>query len=1050
MSENILKALMRLFAIIAVSKEQAENSTLSIVEGFLRHEVSVEQIAHYMDFYNRNYKSLKEKAAAKTVRKFIASASTKILVICEAINKELLQRQKVLIIVRLLEFIKGNKSQGISAWEKECVETVAQKFNIPENEYKNLTDYVFMDSDIPCCEDILVIDGKLDNPYKLCKHIYNENLSGEIIVFSIKSVRTYLFVFRGERSLTLNGQMLNPERVHIFSPGSSIRGGKINPVYYSDVVSTFNFDKSKTRISFEADKVEYIFSNGTYGLHPMSFLEKSGKLVGIMGVSGAGKTTLMNVLNGNQKPTKGHVLINGIDLHDNNGELDGLIGYVSQDDLLIEELTVFQNLYYAAKQCFSNYSRFRLYRIVLRLLNNLGLYEVRNMAVGSPLNKRISGGQRKRLNIALELIREPSVLFLDEPTSGLSSMDSQNIMDLLKELSIKGNLVFVVIHQPSSDIFKMFDNLILLDTGGYLIYKGDPVEAVTYFKSCIKQADSTGSECPTCGNVNSEQIFNIIESKIIDDSGCLTQTRRISPKQWNDMYIESEKKKKRHSVLVKHLPKVKFKIPNIFSQFLIFVKRDVLAKLSNKQYVSVNFLESPLIAVILSFIIKYYNLSAPNGYTLSGNGNLPIYLFIATIVAVFVGLTVSAQEIIKDRLIRKREAFLNLSKGAYLSSKVAVLFFISAYQSFMFVLIGNGILEIHDMNLKYFFMLFAVWLNANLMGLNISDAFKTTVTIYILIPFLIIPQIALSGVLISFDKLNPAISTPGRVPWYGDLMVSRWAFEGLAVEQFKNNVYEAPLYAYEKQMQYSLIKKDFWLTVLENKVAYYERNFRDIYKKSIIDENLKTLRNEIASENSVNKTVKADFELENLCFEKINEELLQKLKTYFQNLRSYYTMSYKEASSAKDTYVTGKQATENSKEVYLNLKRRYYNEALAEFVTSSKETDRIVEYENRIYQKTNPVYLDPQGGFLKSHFYSPVKNFLGYRIETFWANLCVIWIITVILYITLYFGILRKILLRFDEVAHDYDDKCEEKMILQGQANAKNRRKKISDLKIFR
>ena len=121
-----------------------------------------------------------------------------------------------------------------------------------------------------------------------------------------------------------------------------------------------------------------------------------------------------------------------------------------------------------------------------------------------------------------------------------------------------------------------------------------------------------------------------------------------------------------------------------------------------------------------------------------------------------------------------------------------------------------------------------------------------------------------------------------------------------------------------------------------------------------------------------------------------------------------------------------------------------------EFVTSSKETDRIVEYENRIYQKTNPVYLDPHGGFFKSHFYSPVKNFLGYRIETFWANLCVIWIITVFLYITLYLGVLRNILSRLGEVAHDYADKREEKMILQGQATAKNRRKKISDLKIFR
>ncbi len=89
-----------------------------------------------------------------------------------------------------------------------------------------------------------------------------------------------------------------------------------------------------------------------------------------------------------------------------------------------------------------------------QVLKNLGLYEIKDIQVGSPLNKKISGGQRKRLNIALELIREPAVLFLDEPTSGLSSRDSENILDLLKELSLKGKLVFVVIHQPSSEIFQ--------------------------------------------------------------------------------------------------------------------------------------------------------------------------------------------------------------------------------------------------------------------------------------------------------------------------------------------------------------------------------------------------------------------------------------------------------------------------------------------------------------------------------------------------------------------------------------------------------------------
>ncbi len=117
------------------------------------------------------------------------------------------------------------------------------------------------------------------------------------------------------------------------------------------------------------------------------------------------------------------------------------------------------------------------------LLNSIGLYEAKDLKVGSPLEKTISGGQRKRLNIALELIREPSVLFVDEPTSGLSSRDSENIMDLLKELALKGKVIFVVIHQPSSDIFKMFDKLLILDLGGRPIYYGNPVDGVLYFKS---------------------------------------------------------------------------------------------------------------------------------------------------------------------------------------------------------------------------------------------------------------------------------------------------------------------------------------------------------------------------------------------------------------------------------------------------------------------------------------------------------------------------------------------------------------------------------------
>ncbi|MCQ2253212.1 MAG: ATP-binding cassette domain-containing protein [Bacteroidales bacterium] len=1057
MSESILKALMQLFAIIAASKEDSESTgTHSIVVSFLEHELRQDLVEEYVKLYHHHYDELRARQSANgRVRKVVSANSTKVLVICDAINKELVQRQKVILLVRMLEFVKIDNPHGVSDLQMDFVSSVALNFNVPHEEFKAISDFVFLSSMmIPDSNRVLLVDSDYGFHHDKIKHIYSENLSGQILFFVIPSVNMHLFVFQGENEITMNGQVLNPDRVHVLSLGASLRGPRIKkPIYYSDIVSTFNYDKTKSRIVFEVDKLEYKFPNGATGLHTMSFIEKSGKLVGIMGASGAGKTTLLSVLNGNSAPSSGHVWINGVDLHNNEGELDGLIGYVSQDDLLIEDLTVFQNLYYSAKQCFSNYSRAQLYRTVLKLLKSLGLYEIRNMKVGNPLNKRISGGQRKRLNIALELIREPSILFLDEPTSGLSSRDSENILDLLKELTNKGKLVFVVIHQPSSEIFKMFDSLLILDTGGFLIYKGDPVESITYFKSRIRQANWNDSECPTCGNVNPEQIFNIVEGRVIDEYGNVTSERKVTPKEWNDYFVKEASREKRHNVLVRHLPKVDFKIPDKLGQFGIFVKRDVLSKFSNMQYVLINLLETPLIALILTFIIKYRSVSkdALGEYQLLNNSNLPVYLFMAVIIGLFVGLTVSAQEIIKDRTIRKREQFLNLSSGAYLLSKVVILLFISAYQAFVFVLIGNSILEIHDMYFKYWLMLFAVWVNANVMGLNISDAFKTTVTIYILIPFLIIPQIMLTGVLVSFDKLNPSISKPGEVPFYGDWFVARWAYEGLAVEQFIHNSYEEPIYEYEKTMQNAIMKRDFWLTILENKINNYERIAQDSSKKSQVQNDVLTMKAEILQELEDNPSVQPEFNPKDMSVQNMDHAMVDKVKSYFSLLRSYYIQQFKMASKQKDQYISDQQTTPEDRDAFLALKRAYHNESLSDFVTNNRETERVVEYGNRIYQKANPIYLDPHHPVLRAHFYAPRKRFMNWYIETYWLNLAVIWGITIVLVIMLHFSVFRKLLSRIESVSGEYNRKREARIIksgteVEGSAKPKKPRFKLKPL----
>src|ERR1700691_1056389 len=156
----------------------------------------------------------------------------------------------------------------------------------------------------------------------------------------------------------------------------------------------------------------------------------------------------------------------------------------------------------------------------------------------------------------------------------------------------------------------------------------------------------------------------------------------------------------------------------------------------------------------------------------------------SVIVSLFLCLMVSAEEIIRDQKIRKREAFLNLSKGSYFISKIMIMFTISAIQMVLFVAVGNSLLSIKGMWFDYWLVLFSVSCFANLLGLNISASFNSAVTIYILIPFLIIPQLLLSGIVVKFDKLNPVdnygiFSSQTEVPLVGQVMASRWAYEAL-------------------------------------------------------------------------------------------------------------------------------------------------------------------------------------------------------------------------------------------------------------------------------
>jgi ABC-type multidrug transport system ATPase subunit len=1007
MSEEILKALMQLFAIITKQDEGVTKGEVDYVHTFLKRQLNDDTVLAYVALFDE-YLGKGEKQEDGKRKLTSVKDSVRTLGICKKINKTLTQQQKVVVLVRLFELI--NVERKFTDQRMAIINTVANVFNISKEEYAIIDKFVREEELTRLDNSQVLVINQENKGYGASKFVECELDEGSIVILKINSVNLYFLKYTGTQDIYLNGLGLSDRGVYLFANGSTLKVPKGRPILYSDIAGNFLKDTKAPQLSFNVRHLEFKFKNGNIGLRDINLSEGGGKLVGIMGASGAGKTTLLNVLAGLEKPSSGKVLINGISIHEEKEKAEGVIGYIPQDDLLIEELTVYQNLYYCSKLIFKELSNEEIDKRVVKVIDDLGLSNTKDLKVGSPLEKTISGGQRKRLNIALELIREPSVLFVDEPTSGLSSRDSENVMDLLRELTLKGKLIFVVIHQPSSDIYKMFDKLVILDTGGYLVYYGNPVEAVMYFKKIDNQINSDVGECHVCGNVNPEIVFNIIEAKIVDEFGRFTSQRKVSPQKWQ-VYFDSKAEVRTIEDLQEAPPK-NLNLPGRIAQFLVFATRDLLAKVNNKQYIILNLFEAPALAFILSFIIRYVAVEE-NGYVFRYNDNIPAYLFMSIIVSLFLGLTVSAEEIFRDRKILKREAFLNLSRASYLFSKIGILFLLSAIQSFLFVLVGNTILDIQGMFFDYWFVLFTVSCFANILGLNISATFNSAVTIYIIIPILIIPQMILGGAMFNFEKLNKWVGGGNQVPVIADLMVSRWAYEALVVNQFKDNDFEKEYFNIEKLESMADYKQVYYIPklegILEELILFGGVDVDTIKKK--FEHQLLVLRNEIMMES---KRGPIQFKsIEKVNANQFDQETIGELFMYMDELKAYYGKAFSKINQRKEEMLNTAQNTPEKLSAFLTKRDIYHNEYLTDLVKNIYAEDKIVIQDHLFVQKIDPVFMNPENENIlnyRAHFYAPVKKMFNQFFDTYRFNMSVVWFFTLILYATLYYEMLKKLI----------------------------------------
>ena len=238
MSEKILKALMQLFAVIARPNSNYEDRE-EVVKQFLLQQLNNDLVNEYLKIFKEYYNQYQKKKSKK-LHKSISLSSVKILKICSEINNELILNQKIIVLLRLLEFIKVDVGE-VTEQELEFVETVSDSFYISTEEYNRLKAFVIYSFDkIPNSSKICMVDGNPEFEHEKALHLYVKGLIGQIRIYHVENSKMYLIRYLNEKELTINGQLLQPDKVYVFNPGTSIRSSKIQPIYYSDIIGVFN------------------------------------------------------------------------------------------------------------------------------------------------------------------------------------------------------------------------------------------------------------------------------------------------------------------------------------------------------------------------------------------------------------------------------------------------------------------------------------------------------------------------------------------------------------------------------------------------------------------------------------------------------------------------------------------------------------------------------------------------------------------------------------------------------------------------------------------
>ncbi len=547
------------------------------------------------------------------------------------------------------------------------------------------------------------------------------------------------------------------------------------------------------------------FSRAGRVLDNIDLSVKRGEMVCILGPSGSGKSTLLAMLAGHLEPTRGLIRYNNHPLYTLTDDIRPYIAFIPREDILDAAMSVSEHIAQATIIRRPRLSRTERMRRVNATLKFLGLTHLASRRVGELNARTISDGERTRLNLGLDLTGIADVFLLDEPISGLSTSDAKLVMQTMQSMS-RDKMVIATMHRPGTSILNKFHKVLVLDHGGQMAYWGDVPGMMRYFrKAASDMGIIVSEEARTAGGA--DYVFEVLDAPLLWHN----RRRRQHPRLWQERF---EGYRFRNAMGQHHeggAPRTVFEGPQDFPStprrsfvqlwrlFRIWFSRTLLGRVRSGMGLYTMLLEGPVLALLISLTLR---ASSSPEYSFATALHIPSYLFLATIVAMFFGLTGSASEILKDRALLKRESNAKVFVTGYVLAKAIVLTGLSAVQSALFLAVGNAILEVHEMFLDYWgVMILTAFIGVSL-SLLVSVFAKTERAALNMVPLLLIPQILLAGAIVRFDEMNQFIPwsahrtdehgrlKPGRVPVVAELCPLRYSFEMMAVNQSANNIWE--------------------------------------------------------------------------------------------------------------------------------------------------------------------------------------------------------------------------------------------------------------------